>query len=165
MIIRSQDTAQTREPKMTDNNPIIPDKPKHAGGRPVKYETPEQVQTLIDAYFNSRLNEEKPCTIQGLAIALNLSRQGLLEYNKKDQFSDVINKARARICNNVEEMLFTGQPAAGPIFWLKNNAGYQDKQEIAHTGADGKPLTIIVSRGADRPQIEDTTPEAELIEE
>lgn len=137
---------------LTHGNP-----PKHPGGRPVKYETPEALQIVIDDYFDSHINEEKPCTIQGLAIALNLSRQGLLDYNNKDQFFDVVNKARAKICNNVETMLFTGQPAAGPIFWLKNNAGYKDKQEVAHTGADGQPLTIVVHRGADRAQIEDET--------
>jgi hypothetical protein len=143
------------------------DQKKHPGGRPVKYESAEQIQILINQYFETREKEKKPCTIQGLAIALDLSRQGLLDYSNKEEFFDVINKARARICNSVEEMLFTGQPAAGPIFWLKNNADYKDKQEVAHTGADGKPLTVIVHRGSDLARIpageQEQIPDAEEV--
>jgi len=149
---------------MSDNTQIIPEETK-SPGRPPLFNTPEELQDRITDYLANCKNEEKPKTIQGLANALGMCRDTLQEYAKKGEFSVIVKQARNFIIENVEEMLFTGQPAAGPIFWLKNNAGYQDKQEIAHTGADGKPLTIIVSRGADRPQIEDTTPEAELTEE
>ena len=41
------------------------------------------------------------------------------------------------------------------IFWLKNRQPekWKDKQEVAHTGADGKPLTVIVHRGSDLARI------------
>jgi len=139
-------------------------KSKHSGGRPPIFKTPEEMQTAIDIYFETRKTEKRPITIMGLALALGMTRQGLLEYGAKDEFSDTVYRAKALVVDSVEEMLFTGQPAAGPCFWLKNNADYKDKQEVAHTGADGLPLTVIVHRGADRPQIADETiPDAETI--
>jgi hypothetical protein len=49
----------------------------------------------------------------------------------------------------VEENLVEGKNAAGPIFWLKNHAGYRDKQELEHTGKDGEPFTIIIRKLCD----------------
>ncbi len=137
---------------------------KHPGGRPLKYKTPQQLQEKIDEYFDScwidKVTEitdkegnitstnvryqNRPYTIMGLALALDLSRQGLCEYAKKGEFSDIIKKAKGKVEMNVEEMLFTGKQAAGPIFWLKNHAGYRDKQEIEHGGDPDKPFCINV---------------------
>jgi len=139
--------------------------PKHPGGRPPLFATPQELQDKITSYFQNRKDEEKPNTIQGLASALGMCRDTLNEYSKKGEFSAIVKQARDYIIDNVETMLFTGQPAAGPIFWLKNNAGYADRQEIAHTGADGQPLTVIVHRGADLRVIDDSIPDAELAEE
>lgn len=132
---------------------------KNPGGRPPIFETPEEMQTAVDTFFETRKKEEKPCTIMGLALALGMCRDTLHEYSKNGKFSDIVKNARNLIVDNVEDMLFSGKPAAGPIFWLKNNAGYVDKQEIAHTGADGKPLTVIVHRGSDLAQIAAPDPE------
>jgi len=108
---------------------------KHAG-RPPKYTSVEQVQAKLDIYFAERLESKRPLTIQGLAIALDLSRQGLLEYSKKDQFSDIITKARQVVVDSVEENLLSGG-GAGAIFWLKNNARYADKIGVDNTSSDG----------------------------
>lgn len=132
------------------------DKPKNKGGRPKKYTEAEQLQTKIDAYFEScygkRCNPEtgewekvivKPITFTGLAIACNMSRQDLLNYKKDDKFFDTINNAR-RICEEfAEQQLFIGKNAAGVIFNLKNNYNWKDKTEQEHSG------NMVISWGGD----------------
>jgi len=129
-------------------------KEKHAGGRPPKFATPEELQAAVDAYFDSCWTEKiteatdtktgvctmstvryqsRPYTIMGLALALDLSRQGLCEYADKGDFSDIVKKAKAKVEMNVEELLLDGK-GTGPIFWLKNHAGYKDQQEVKHSG-------------------------------
>ena len=50
---------------------------KHPGGRPRKYSTPEEMQIVIDQYFD---DHQKP-TICGLALALGFAqRKSLLNY-------------------------------------------------------------------------------------
>ena len=168
---------------MTDNTPIIPDKPKHAGGRPLKFESKEMLQEQIADYFTHCDNTiikttynrdgeisstiSTPYTVSGLASHLDTDRKTINNYNQiQHEFFPIIQKARQKIESALESKTLTGEYSpAMAIFSLKNNSGWVDKQEIAHTGADGKPLTIIVSRGADRPQIEEHVPDAELIEE
>ena len=112
------------------------------GGRPLKYETVEKLQTAIDEYFDScyitELDKEKkpyrvnvrPLTVSGLAVALDMTRQMLVEYSSKDEFGDTIKKAKQIIEQWAEENLVTARNPAGQIFSLKNNYGWQDKQEI-----------------------------------
>lgn len=136
-------------------------KTKHAGGRPPKYRTAQALQEKITAYFDScwidKVTEvtdkegnctmstvryqARPYTVMGLAIALDLTRQGLCEYAAKGgELSDAVKKAKQIVEMNVEEALLEGKNAAGPIFWLKNNSSYRDKQEFEHTGTDGGPI-------------------------
>jgi len=110
-------------------------------GRPPKYETPEQMQEATEEYFNTDafidMGEARifAPTISGLAYALDLSRQGLIEYSEKDQFSDTVKKAKQRVEIALEQRLH-GQAVTGTIFNLKNNFGWKDKveQETNTTG-------------------------------
>ena len=128
-------------------------------GRPPKYETPEQMQNIVDLYFlackahqtgNAELlvdlsvedlwivneiDDEIP-TVAGLAYTLNLTRQGLIEYSEKDDFSDTVKRAKLRIEKSLEQRLAGGAPA-GTIFNLKNNFGWKDKQEQEISGPGG----------------------------
>ena len=102
-----------------------------------KYKTAAELQTKIDAYFIACDAAEKPYTITGLALALGFStRQSLLNYeNDKDlNMVDAVKKAKLRCQCYVEEFLFSGKNPAGPIFNLKNNYGWIDKQEVQHSG-------------------------------
>ena len=137
-------------------------------GRPPKYKTLQEFQAKIDDYFAScwvdKVTEhtdkegnctmstvryqDRPYTMAGLAYHLDLSRQGLLNYKGKPEFMDAIKKARIKIEMFIEETLLAGKNATGPIFWLKNNSDYRDKQEVAHTGS--LTLEQIVS-GANEP--------------
>lgn len=97
-------------------------------GRPPKYETPEEMQAAIDAYFA----EEDTPTVTGLALALGFeSRHGLLYYeNDKEGFLTTIKRAKARIEAHYEKDLVTRNGSVtGLIFNLKNNFGWKDAQE------------------------------------
>lgn len=75
------------------------------------------------------MTEQKPYTITGLALALDTSRETLLDYEDKAEFSDTIKKAKDRCHNYVENSLLTSNPT-GAIFNLKNNYGWKDKSEV-----------------------------------
>ncbi len=109
-------------------------------GRPPKYNSPEEMQEKIDLYF-STLDEEKP-TVLGLCIALDLTRQGLLEYADKPLYSDTVKKAKMKVELALEQHLYTGQ-VAGVIFNLKNNFGWKDQVEKKITGDPDKPVHLI----------------------
>jgi hypothetical protein len=101
---------------------------KHAGGRPPLFETPEQLLELVESYFSS---DDKP-TLSGLSFNLGMSRQSLYNYAEKDEFFDIIKKARQRIESVYEKRLIYESNPTGVIFALKN-MGWFDKQEIDHT--------------------------------
>lgn len=103
----------------------------HAGGRPVKYSTAEELEVLIDKYFE----DEKVPTMAGLAYYLGLSRQGLLEYSRKDEFSDLLKRARQKIELLYEEKLLTTTTPTGVIFALKNMY-WKDRQDVTTNDKD-----------------------------
>ena len=124
---------------------------KHAGGRPRKYSTVAEMQEGIETYFarcDARVVEDvtkrgdivnvkkpEPYTVQGLAVALDLTTKGLLDYEEREEFSSTIKRARARIeANKVRHMLDGDGYGAGYIFDLKNNHGWRDKQDVNITG-------------------------------
>jgi hypothetical protein len=134
-------------------------------GKVKKYPTPEGLQKAIDDYFEScwidKVTEvtgkdgkctmstvryqNRPYTVAGLCHYLGfVSRQSFQDYEKRAEFRDTIKRARLKIEMYHEEELCSKTPV-GHIFWLKNNAGYRDKQDIEHTGANGKDLAIKVT--------------------
>ena len=99
--------------------------------RPKLYETKEEVQEIIDAYFSLCDQLEKPYTMSGLANALNMSRQSLINYSKEDEFFDTIKKARAEVEQQLEENALMGKAnSTFTIFNLKNNYGWRDSVEV-----------------------------------
>lgn len=133
-----------------------------SAGRPPKFNNPEEMQQIIDDYFdrckpdferdsegNLIVNSKgtpiiklNPPTITGLALALGFNSRGTIyEYEKKnDEFSDTVKVARLRCENWVEEKAMAGvvPPAVG-IFALKNY-GWRDNFGI--TGEDGGPVDL-----------------------
>jgi len=117
------------------------------GGRPKKYTSVKQMQDDIKRYFNSCIKatedsetgeitykQIRPFTITGFALALNMDRRTLLNYEKDDKFFPTIKKAKLKCENFAEEQLFKSGTVSGVIFNLKNNYGWRDKQEIDHKG-------------------------------
>jgi len=117
------------------------------GGRPKIYNSIKQMQKDIDKYFKScikkiidpetgeiTVEQIRPFTITGLALALNMDRRTLLNYEKDDKFFPTIKKAKLKCENFAEEQLFKSGTVSGVIFNLKNNYNWKDKQEIDHKG-------------------------------
>lgn len=97
-----------------------------AGGRPLKYQSVEEMQKIIDNYFATTPEEE--ITITGLALALDTDRKTLINYENRDEFFYTIKKAKTRVELSYEKSL-RKNGRTGDIFALKN-FGWQDKQEI-----------------------------------
>ena len=122
-------------------------------GRPPMYNTKEEIQEKIDAYFEDCKGKmlydpegkpltdkygmpvifgARPLTVTGLALALGFtSRQALLNYQAKDEFVDTIMRAKAVVEQYAEERLFDKDGANGAKFSLANNFdGWKEKQQI-----------------------------------
>lgn len=125
---------------------------KHAGGRPPLYKTPEDMQKIIDEYFEWSDNRTKkvwddkaqkefmisdpaPYTMSGLARRLGMERNTLIEYAHKDKFISTIKKARERVHEDVEIRLMEGKNQTGAIFNLKNNFNWKDAKQYEHEGS------------------------------
>ncbi len=117
---------------------------RNAGGRPPKYTSKEQIEGLIEQYFQDceghiLTNEQTgqpvldkwgfpvyvdrhPPTVTGLALALGFAtRISLLDYQGKAEFRDTILRAKSRIEQYTEERLFDKDGANGAKFSLQNN--------------------------------------------
>lgn len=113
-----------------------------SAGRPLKFKNVKELQTKIDEYFNLCDEKGKPYTITGLALSLDTTRQGLMNYQERDEFNDAIKKAKLRCENYAEEQLFVGKNTAGIIFNMKNNYGWVDKQEIDQNSKVDAAITV-----------------------
>lgn len=140
------------------------------GGRPLKFQSVEELQQKIDAYFVSCWSQKydkngqpiyskegepvmeltKPYTVSGLAVFLDTSRETLMDYENENhevnqelekQFSDTIKRAKQMCYAYTEEQLFIGKNPTGAIFSLKNNYGWTDKTDIT-SGGDKLPTPI-----------------------
>lgn len=140
---------------------------KNKLGRPLKFETVEEMQKAIDLFFQScdphvievlkivtdpktklkkqimekEISEQRPYTISGLALALGIHRDTLLEYESRDAYSDAIKTAKNRVHAYVEARLFTNNPV-GSIFNLKNNFGWKD-QTLTDITSKGEKLEAV----------------------
>jgi hypothetical protein len=129
-----------------------------AGGRPLKFQDIDEFQAKIDAYFAScfgdvivkdkdgcvvldgdgnvirEMQRIKPFTITGLALALDTSRETLMEIERGPSdysrpFVDALKRGKDKCQQFAEEFIFTGKNPAGGIFALKNY-GWRDTQEV-----------------------------------
>lgn len=117
-------------------------------GRPRKYETPEDMQKIIDEYFNECRENGKYPTVSMLAYRLNMGRQDLINYENcidldtlkncsdemRKRFMDTVKKAKQYIEGGYEDRLINdGRTPIGTIFTLKNNYNWVDKTEVEQT--------------------------------
>lgn len=165
----SVSATQKTKPRKKASTKDKPEKLKKipAFGRPLKFQTVKELQEAIDDYFASlyepafdmwgnpiknketgeqRMRKTQVATITGLAVALDTTRDLLLDYENgkhdgKDEtltmeqvaenqqitdFSDTIKKAKLKIYADTEQQLYQGK-SVGAIFSLKNNYGWVDK--------------------------------------
>ncbi|MFS4438605.1 terminase small subunit [Paracoccaceae bacterium GXU_MW_L88] len=128
------------------------------GGRPLKFESVEALEEMIESYFVDCDQSKKPYTVSGLAVWLDTSRQTLINYEDKEEYFDTIKRAKARCEAWVEEnALMSKTNATFSIFNLKNNFGWKDKTEQDVT-SNGESIVLMPQEVIDR--VNGTTPEA-----
>lgn len=94
------------------------------GGRPPIWDNAEELNEKITEYFSQSKTQNIKATITGLALYLGFdSRQSLYDYEKKDEFSYIIKRAKLAVENSYEM-----GGTAFDIFALKN-MGWKDKTE------------------------------------
>lgn len=126
---------------------------KHAGGRPLAYDSPTKLLEAITAYFD----QNKRATLSGLAVALGIDRSTLYNYANRDEFFDIIKNAQAKVEAIYEERLVWDN-CTGVIFPLKN-MGWKDRQEWAPVDPEGNALvlpsiTVNVVKGNDNTEMQ-----------
>lgn len=97
----------------------------NSGGRPPKFKTVKDLDIKIAEYFKATKPTE--ITVTGLALYLDIAFETLMAYERKDEFSESIKRARLRVHNEYEKDL-RKKGRSGDIFALKN-FGWKDKQE------------------------------------
>lgn len=123
--------------------------------RPLKFESVADLDNSIIVYFNDCMEKKRPLTVTGLALALDTTRETLLDYQEKDEYSDTIKRAKLTIQNYVEEYLFVGKNVAGAIFNLVNNYGWTNKSQTDVTTGGEKiiPYNLIHYGDSEKPTI------------
>lgn len=135
--------------------------PKNKGGRPPKYECKEEIEGLIEKYFedcNGELylddkgkpildnrgnliykKQPKPPTVTGLALSLGFnSRTSLFDYQGKGEFMNTIMRAKSYIEEYAERRLFDKDGVQGAKFSLINNfKGWSEKSKDESPGESG----------------------------
>ena len=115
----------------------------HAGGRPLKFETVEELQKKVDDYFEVTPKDE--WTITGLAMHLDTFRKVLCEYGEKDEYSNTIKQAKQKVENGYEvDLKKAGR--SGTIFALKN-FGWRDQQyqDLTSNGNNLIPQPLLLN--------------------
>lgn len=110
-------------------------------GRPMKYSSPEELEKVVDLYFDECDEQDRPYTVTGLALSLGMTREQLLHYQERLEFQDTIKRAKQKVAAFAEEQLYrkSGQ-VAGIIFSLKNNFGWKDSFENTNVNIDGNDI-------------------------
>ena len=95
-------------------------------GRPLKIESPEQMQNILNEYFST--TEENKITITGLCLALGLDKSTFYDYEKREDYKEIVRQARM-IVENSYEISLRQNGRTGDIFALKN-FGWRDSVEV-----------------------------------
>ena len=135
------------------------------GGRPRKFNSPEEIDSLSKAYFIECDCKEPPVpyTVTGLAESLGTFRIVLSDYEKgtydvqEDKengieavmYSYAIKRAKAKIERYAEEKVY--EKTAGAVFTLVNmtrNSGepWKNAQHQEVTGPNNGPLAIQITQ-------------------
>lgn len=99
-------------------------------GRPMTYSNPEELERVINLYFDTCDRQERPYTVSGLAFTVGMTRDQLIKYQERPEFMDTIKYAKQKVAVYVEEQLYRKSGSVtGIIFSLKNNFGWKDSIE------------------------------------
>ena len=98
-------------------------------GRPRIFETVDELNEAIEAYYQLCQEKELKPTITGAAFHLGFAdKTTLYDYRDRPEFSHSIKRLLLFVENGYEQALH-GNSVTGSIFALKN-MGWKDKQEV-----------------------------------
>ena len=124
-------------------------------GRPRSFTDPNTLMKKLNEYFTDKeidtgAWQDVPVgetvvpmfrpTMAGICVHLGICKDTWSEYGRgtydteTEKYSDLIKQARLAVESVVERRALYENAGAGPIFWLKNHAGYVDKTEVESTG-------------------------------
>lgn len=102
----------------------------------------EAVRQRIEDYFTLCAKNDMKPTVAGMALAFGVERTVLWDYSTRhghgaklpETVTNTLKKAYLILTSQMEDYMQNGKinPVAG-IFLMKNNMGYQDKQEVVLT--------------------------------
>lgn len=104
-------------------------------GQPPLFDNVAELEEKVESYKAYLELTGKPPTIAGLAYYTGLDRKTIYNYEKKDEFFHAIKRFRDWVMMNYEELAI--EKGNGGIVFLLKNYGYNDKQEIEHSGEIG----------------------------
>lgn len=126
-----------------------------------------KLQTKIDRYFEKK--KKGIISMTGLALHLGVTRKTLANYSKTDRVGHLLEMAKLRCENLLEERMIQGVPPTGMIFTLKNNYGWVDKTEVDQNIKGTVSLSALFDKAQqvkETEQIEEPRPiEGEVVEE
>ena len=84
------------------------------GGRPRLYETPEQFNDAVDAYYRAvMVTPDEPLTLTGLCLHMGFSgRQAMFRYAAYEGFQNAVARARSLIEYGYEKCVLNDRNAA-----------------------------------------------------
>lgn len=110
---------------------------KNKKGRPKVWASVESMESAIDSYFDQSDADELPYTVAGLAHALGLTTEGLMNYQKRDddeRFFGTIKEAKQKIeANMISRALANKVNPSVAIFLAKANFNYSDQPKDTNT--------------------------------
>lgn len=143
----------------------------YRGGSTPKYTSKKQIEGLIEQYFEDckgtpLLDKDgnpmvtkwgepimigtRPLTVSGLALALGFrTRQSLLNYKAKKEFTETIESAMLRIEAYTEERLYDKDGVNGARFSLQNNfSAWNSAKETTEAGIPSVKIVCDIPREA-----------------
>ena len=108
-------------------------------GRP-KFEITDEILRKVEALAAQGLSQEQIASCIGCSLA-TISRRKL----DNEKFDAAIKNGNAKGIATVTNALFQnakGGNLGAQIFYLKNRAGWRDKQEVEQSGPGGGPIQV-----------------------
>jgi hypothetical protein len=137
----------------------VPEKPKHAGGRPSEYD-PAYIQKVDDYLLTTGKEQTSLPTIEGYAIYLDVSRQSLYEWSKKyPEFSYTLKRIELRQKQQlIDDGIYGGKEVNATIvkLLLQNNHGMKERTD---TTSGDKPIPLLAHVSSNNSNQEDITTE------
>jgi hypothetical protein len=115
-------------------------------GRPCKFQDIDEYKNAINNFFDECDVKGEPYTITGLALALDTSREVLMDIESQTsagytkEFSNATKRAKLRCHNYAEKQAYLARNPAASIFIMKNY-GWRDQQDI-NLNMDGIEITV-----------------------